>query len=155
MRVARIYLILPLILLLLLHASASTRCPWITQGSVSAMLGGDVIAVVDAADSSTGSCHFTKQQDGSAFSFDVSVGLPGVQSCPANSEKLVGIGTGAVECSVSHSANDVAEQIDGEVREQRFEAVLSRKGKRPSTAQRQSLREDLRRAAEQIAGNLF
>lgn len=119
------------------------------------MLGGDTSAVVDAADIGAGTCHFLRRQDGTTFSFDVYVGEPGIQSCPAGSEKLVGIGTKAVHCSRSHSSNDIEEQISGEVRELHFEAVLSTKGEKLTTAQRQLQREALRRAAEQIAGNLF
>ena len=136
-------------------ASASSQCPWLTPGSAAVILGGEVTSVVQGADQSAGSCHFTRRQNAATYQLGIYVAQQGLLACPPASEKLVGIGTGAVQCNVTHSSTDFTEQIDGQVRDVRFTAILATKGIKLTTAQRQSQSEALRRAAEQIAGNLF
>lgn len=136
-------------------ASASASCPWLTPGSAAAILGGDVTSAVQATDVAAGSCHFSRLHNSAQYELNIYVAQNDLWTCPAASDKLVGIGTGAVQCGVTRSSADVMEQIDGQVRDLHFTITLSTKGTTLSTAQRQAQREALRRAAEQIAGNLF
>lgn len=134
---------------------ASSKCPWLTQGSATAILGGDVSNSVLVADDTSGSCHFLRRQAATTYELSVEVAQPLTDSCPPDSQKPIGIGTGALQCSVTPSPTHFTEQIDGQVRALHFRVAISTSGIRLSTAQRQSQRENLRRAAEEVAGNLF
>ncbi len=137
------------------NGKASSKCPWLTQGSAAAILGGDVTNSVVAADDTSGSCRFLRGQAAATYELFVEVAEPPKETCPHDSQKLIGIGTGALQCSVTQSPTHVTEQIDGQVRALHFRVAISTSGIRLSTTQRQSQRENLRRAAEEVAGNLF
>ena len=136
-------------------SSMAERCPWLTQGTAAAILGGDVTSLVQGDGETSRSCQFIRKHNAVLYELDIFVAQEGVSVCPPASEKLIGIGTGAVQCSVTHSSTDVMEQIDGKVRDLRFKAILTTKGIKLSASQRESQREALRHAAEQVAGNLF
>ena len=135
--------------------SASSKCPWLTQGSATALLGGEVAVETEISSDISGSCHFTRRQNATSYELSIYLTPHGLSSCPIGSVKLSGVGTDAVECAASRSAVAIYNQVDGQVRDLHFTVVYETKGMRLSHEHRDAQRDGLRRIAEQVAGNLF
>lgn len=110
---------------------------------------------INAEQNDLGSCHFARVDGSSTYSLDILVQQHVPSLCRTDSEKLAGIGTSAVSCTVEHSGSSLVEQIDAQVRDLHFTSVLTIRNVKLSTAQQQTQRDAFHRAAEQIAGNLF
>jgi hypothetical protein len=130
-------------------ARSQTTCPWLTQGSASRVLGGDVSTKVSVSDTGEGSCRFLREQS-SPGTLKVLVSKSALASCPAESKELKGIGNQAAMCRVNG-----VEMVSGRVRDLHFTVTLtSREQKSP--VKLPDVQEDaLEQIAEQIAGNLF
>lgn len=72
--------------------------------------------------------------------------------CGPNSSPLRGIGNEASLCDYDDKSGKISEQVVGRVRKQAFTVRLTSFG---PAARRSEMRETVRRAAEQVAGNLF
>ena len=77
---------------------AEPVCPWLTQGSAAAMLGGDVSAVIKLTQPREGSCIFSLHQWAAMYSLEVVVESTQRTTCPPTSPNLPGIGNEAVAC---------------------------------------------------------
>jgi hypothetical protein len=142
-----------IVLLILLSLAAVVRaqgaCPWLTQGTAAALMGGEVSATVHGS-ASEGTCEFQRSAPGSLrMSIAVSHAQP--KQCTTG-EPLTGIGQDAVLCS-----NDVDGEhrlvLRGRVRSSYFLLILT--GKEASVSETASLRHALKQAAEEVAGNLY
>src|SRR5215469_3782108 len=80
-------------------ASAAKVCPWVTQGSADAVLGGDSTAAIAVSESGEGVCNFRLDQGGSTTTLRVTVGRAAEGACPAGSPALEGIGNEATLCT--------------------------------------------------------
>jgi hypothetical protein len=126
-----------------------TTCPWLTQGSASRVLGGDVSTKVSVSDTGEGSCRFLREQR-SPDALKILVSKNALASCPTESTELKGIGNQAAMCRVKG-----LEMVSGRVRDLHFTVTLTSRGQK-SPAKLPDVREDaLEQIAEQIAGNLF
>jgi hypothetical protein len=137
-------------------APAPSSCPWVTQGSARAALGGSVSATVQVLESGEGSCTFTRQQ-GAKDTLKVAVArtvLPSA-SCPAESPKLKGVGNEAVLCKVQGAPGELAEMLISRVRELHFTVSVSLHSEGSQTADQGRAEEVVKQIAEQVAGNLF
>src|SRR3984885_2424231 len=150
----RFFLLLSFVLLSASTLRAEPVCPWLTQGSAAAMLGGDVTAVIKLTPPEQGSCAFSLQQGGATYSLEVVVESTPRSTCPPASPKLRGIGNEAVSCRLQRSQNETSEVINSRVRTLYFTISLTIKGTASPTIPLDKQKDIVERAAEQIAGNL-
>jgi hypothetical protein len=146
-----------LLLFALLSASALRAepvCPWLTQGSAAAMLGGNVSAVIKLMPSNQGSCSFTLQQGATTYVLEVVVEITPSTPCPPASSKLSGIGNEAVACRLQRSPNEAAEVVSSRVRTLYFTVSLTIRGTTNPILPLNKPKDIVERAAEQVAGNL-
>jgi hypothetical protein len=138
-------------------------CPWITEGTAAALLGGDVETSVVQGKAEDGTCRFMRadhhdqhdQHDQKAASeLDLTVARTKdpastfatyIARCRSGKTVLGGIGNEAYVCDLASGTG-----IIGRVRDAAFLLLLD--AKTPDGA---SLRAHLADAAEQVAGNLF
>ncbi len=149
--------LLSLLLFVLLTSASRAEpvCPWLTQGSAAAMLGGDVSSVIKLAPPAEGSCAFSLQQGAAKYSLEVVVESTPRTACPPASQKLLGIGNEAVACRVQRSPNDAIELVSSRVRRLYFTVSLKTQGAANPGIPLSRQRDIVERAAEQVAGNLF
>jgi hypothetical protein len=134
--------------------SGSVLCPWLTQGSAASILAADVVVAADVSEKGEGSCRFSRQR-GSADFLEIRVSKAPLSTCPAKSEELKGIGSGAVRCSMRGSQGEAVEMVSSRVRDRSFTVTLNSR-KRTGAARTSSPKEDtLEQIAEQVAGNLY
>jgi hypothetical protein len=134
---------------------AEPVCPWLTQGSAAAMLGGDVASVIKLTPHGEGSCVFSLQQGAATYSLEVVVESTPRTACPPASQKLLGIGNEAVACRLQRSPNDAIEIVSSRVRRLYFTVSLKIQGAANPGISHNKQRDIVERAAEQVAGNLF
>lgn len=151
----RLLFLLSLVLVSAGTAQAETLCPWLTQGTAAAMLGGEVSAVIKLMPPDQGSCTFSRQQGTVAYSLEVIVESTPRATCPPASPKLSGVGNEAVSCRVQRSPNEAAEVITSRVRTLYFTVSLTTQGTANSATLLPRQKDIVERAAEQVAGNLF
>jgi hypothetical protein len=128
-------------------ARSQTTCPWLTQGSASSLLGGDVSINVHVSDTGAGSCRFLRPHD----SLEILVSKAALASCPTGSIALRGIGNQAARCS--HSGG--VDMISGRVRDLHFTVTRTAHGQKRPVKLPDAQQDALEQIAEQIAGNLF
>jgi hypothetical protein len=136
------------------QARSQTTCPWLTQGSASRFLAGDVSVKVYVSDIEAGSCRFLRQQ-GSRDSLEILASKTALVSCPAGSTELKGIGNQAASCKAPGKHSGGVDMVSGRVRDIYFTVTHTAHGqKRPVTLS--DVQEDaLEQIAEQVAGNLY
>ena len=153
---------------LLLFASAAltpaantaqvTNCPWVTLGSAATALGGDPTSNVQLSEKAKGegSCTFSFADAASKQTLKVVVGKAAAQDpCPSGSAPLVGVGNGAIMCTLRHGSEEVVEMIVSRVRETHFTVSISIRRKGSRNASVGHYEDGLKMIAEQVAGNLF
>ena len=136
------------------EAHAHHACPWLTEGSVARLLGGDVSAMATISDTGEGTCKFMRQQE-PFYALEVTVSKTALPTCPPESSQLKGTGNQATICRISAVHGSTGELISGRVRDQYFTVTIEfakQKGQSQSTEMREDLTEQI---AEQVAGNLF
>jgi hypothetical protein len=131
------------------QARSQTTCPWLTQGSASRVLGGDVSTKVSVADTGEGSCRFLREPR-SPDSLKILVSKNALASCPTESKELKGIGNQAAMCRVKG-----VEMVSGRVRDLHFTVTLASRGQRSPAKSPDAQEDALELIAEQVAGNLF
>jgi len=151
----RLMFLLPFVLLSTRALWAEPVCPWLTQGSAAAMLGGDVSSVIKLTPPGEGSCVFSLQQGAAMYSLEVVVEGTPRTVCPPTSPKLLGIGNEAVACRLQRSPNDAVEVVSSRVRTLYFTVSLKIQGAANPGIPLIKQRDIVERAAEQVAGNLF
>lgn len=135
-------------------ARGATACPWLTQGSAAALLGGEVTSAVTATETNEGSCTFSRTR-GTTSSLEVTVQKGTLAGCPESSRKLKAIGNEALLCAIAPSANESGEEVSGRVRDSFFTIVLRVRGPGKAGMSLDAQRVAVEQAAEQVAGNLF
>jgi hypothetical protein len=133
---------------------AEPVCPWLTQGSAAAMLGGDVSAVIKLTPPEQGSCAFTLQQGVTTYVLEVVVESTPRTTCPPASAKLPGIGNEAVACRLQRALNEFVDVVSSRVRTLYFTVSLTVRGTTLPPTPLDKQRDIVERAAEQVAGNL-
>jgi len=133
---------------------AEPVCPWLTQGSAAAMLGGNVSAVIKLTPPEQGSCAFFLQRGAATYSLEVVIESTPRATCPPASPKLPGIGNEAVACRLQRSPSETAEVVSSRVRTLYFTISLTIRGTANPTIPLNKQRDIVERAAEQVAGNL-
>ena len=135
-------------------ARSQTTCPWLTQGSASRALGGDVSETVSVSDMGEGSCSFLRQQRPPG-SLKVLVSKALLVSCPAGSTELKGIGNRAARCEAPGSHSRGVAMVSGRVRDLHFTVTLTSPGQKNPVKVSDVQEDVLAQIAEQIAGNLY
>jgi hypothetical protein len=133
---------------------AEPVCPWLTQGSAAAMLGGNVSAVIKLTPPEQGSCAFTLQQGATTYVLEVVVESAPRTTCPPASAKLPGIGNEAVACRIQRAPNELVDVVSSRVRTLYFTVSLTIRGTTTAPTPLDKQRDIVERAAEQVAGNL-
>lgn len=131
--------------------SAQQACPWITSGTVDALLQGAPTLQYTAA-SSGGSCKFRLDQNGTITSLNIEISNSRSPSCNGNTEKLTGIGNEASLCSIVQS-NQQTYSVTGRVRATYFSAMLLKHDDVPHGID--DTKQTIERIAEQVVGNLY
>jgi hypothetical protein len=130
-------------------------CPWISQGTAAALLGGDVEATVEG-DQAQGECVFTRREGAGNYGLRVSVGPAGDGSqgqaaeCSGARVPLRGVGGEAFVCGTRDGA-----LVTGTVRKREFRTSISGPAQGGAGFSASETREKVIRAAEQVAGSLF
>jgi hypothetical protein len=132
-------------------APLQTTCPWLTQGSASSLLGGDVSIKVHLSDTGAGSCRFLRPHD----SLEILVSKAALTSCPTGSIALKGIGNQAARCEAPGSHSGGVDMISGRVRDLHFTVTRTAHGQKRPVRLPDAQQDPLEQIAEQIAGNLF
>ncbi len=137
-------------------ASAQTAaCPWLTEGTASALLDGRVAVTTRILSAGDSTCTFTLQQGAATSVLEISIAATDHFICPPNSLKVSGIGNEAVSCTQDHPPNETMDIVSGRARNLYFGVRLTVTGK-PSAALSPSMRQSLvEQVAEQVAGNLY
>ena len=148
------FFLLSFVLLSVSALRAEPICPWLTQGSAAAMLGGDVSAVIKLTPPEQGSCAFTLQQGATTYVLEVVVAITPRTTCPPASAKLPGIGNEAVACRLQRSPNEIIDAVSSRVRTLYFTVSLTTQGTPNPTLPLNKPKDIVERAAEQVAGNL-
>jgi hypothetical protein len=150
----RLLFLISFVLLSTSALRADPVCPWLTQGSAAAMLGGDVSAVIKLTPPDQGSCAFSRREGTTTYVLEVVVENASHTICPPTSTKLPGIGNEAVACRLQRSPNEAVEVISSRVRTLYFTVSLTSRGPSKPTSPLDNQKDIVERAAEQVAGNL-
>lgn len=173
-----------LALLIPVTAHAANNCPWLTEATVSGLLGGTVAGSYTAGPAVTtstsatitpdagptvrmdqpGTCVFT-DKEGSGMreltvtmevSPDAHAKLTGMmQACGASSQLLQAIGNEAAVCAMDSHKKSVSERVVGRVRDQIFTITIHTTVADDPVLNASSLMTRIYTASEQVAGNLF
>ena len=135
------------------QARSQNSCPWLTQGSASTALGGEVSMKVSVSDTGKSSCIFLRQ--GSRDSLEILVSKGPVSSCPAGSTELKGIGNQAARCRARGSHGGRVDMVSGRGRDLHFAVTRSSRGQKRAPKSPDVQEDALEQIAEQVAGNLF
>jgi hypothetical protein len=132
-------------------------CPWLTQGTAAALMGGDVTSNVHVS-AREGSCEFLRSEGNDRLSgvSDTSLHMKIVISHIPPTEcvtgkRLTGIGQDAFLC-ITNAGGKYQQIIRGRVRATYF--ILTLTGKEVSEADKTPSKA-LEQAAEEVTGNLF
>jgi hypothetical protein len=133
----------------------TAACPWLTEGTASALLNGPVAVTTRILPAGDSTCTFTLQQGAATSVLEISIAASDHSICPSNSMKLSGIGNEAVSCTQDHPPNETTDIVSGRARNLYFAVRLTVTGK-PSTSLSHAMRQSLlEQVAEQVAGNLY
>lgn len=132
-----------------LLAADKPVCPWMNAATAAGILEGAVEMTV----STPSTCEFVRQKPFvSSLRIEVATGLPTPDKCSSNATLLKAIGNEAVACAEDGKDGLRIERVSGRVRDQHF---IIRVSTTDASWAQASLFEEARRAAEQVAGNLF
>ncbi len=137
---------------------AQQVCPWLTEGTAAALMGGDIRASVHVS-ADEGICEFSRSADGDrngavlgeGLHLRIAVGRQQPREC-ATGEPLTGIGENSVLCAADVEGKHKL-MIRGRVRNTYF--LLTLTAMEASATDMASLRRTLEQVAEEVAGNLF
>ena len=132
------------------HGSPVVECPWLTRGTASAVLGGEVSLAVSMDGHSAGSCVFHNQQEPpQALTIVVSSMAP--PACRKKSVELTGIANWASLCSISRWRHRHTESVIGQARNAYFIVTLAFRQKKKWRARDA----EVEHIAGMVAGNLY
>jgi hypothetical protein len=142
---------------------AEEVCPWLNAATAGGLLGGEVSSSVTHAgnDKGDGTCQYTFRSGKVAYVMYIEVATMGnvhnefaryLARCSSNRTSLRAIGNEAVTCTHQERNGQESEQIVSRVRDR---ALVVRIAATDPSAKSFTIREKVRSAAEQVAGNLF
>jgi len=148
------------------RAHAENNCPWISEATASALLGGAATgAYTPAADGQPATCTFTRAEIGVTRQLHVTVEIvPAAAhmrvtalagSCNSDIVPLPAIGNEATRCIAKVRGAAHAERVLGRVRNQVFTITLSTSQRDDGELTADILQTRIGIAAEQVSGNLF
>jgi len=153
-----------LVVLAVPAACAATQpCPWLNAATAAGVLEGPVTVSVTYFDQegTDAACEFTAKGNHAVRTLQIKVETMNdpahdfpryLAKCGKDAKFLKAIGNEAVACPVPRNNKQVAEQIVSRVRDRAFVVdVLSS----DSAAERDAIRDKVRKIAEQVAGFLF
>lgn len=155
-------LIAGVLLLLPPPTQAQSACPWLTEGTAAAALGGPAITAVQLhgdPNRPIGSCIFTRQGNAATSVLEIAVSSAPGPACPSTSPKLTGIGNEATFCRLdadpNHSPVQARYVINSRVRDLYFRVGLTIPIPAPAPKPLDDQREQIQLIAEQVAGSLY
>jgi hypothetical protein len=129
---------------------AAEACPWMNAATAGGIIGNPV-----EMNATKTSCEFIHRAGSRVYELVIQVEASGsarLTRCGSARVELKAIGNEAVACGFDGGEGKIAEQVVGRVRDQAFVIRISTNDR---SAERAVLREKARKAAEQVAGNLF
>lgn len=138
---------------------AQEVCPWLNAATAGGVLEG-LVTVKVARTGGGVACDFARQKTSLVFSLRIEVAAMRApqadfgaykQRCGNDIRIFKAVGNEAIACTLAEADGQLAEQVVGRVRNQAFVILLSTN----DSAMHSSMRDKIRRVAEQIAGNLF
>ena len=131
-------------------------CPWLTEGTAAAALGGGSPAMEVKLDAKTeGLCRFTSRQGEVLSILEIQVASHPHPECPPESAPLQAVGAGATMCERDHAPGETRFIVDGRVRHWYFSTSLAIQTTTTASRTTERQRERTARIAEQVAGNLY
>jgi hypothetical protein len=166
------------------HSSAQAKCPWLNAATAAGVLGGDVVMSVTAPvdpgpvkgvgtasypdqlriDRFDVTCEFTRKTESGDYTLSIVVKTmsdsakdfaPFLAQCSGSKVPQKGIGNEAVQCVMKSSPGKLDEQVIARVRDRAFVLTVRREPPMHASADINSLSNETRNTAEQIAGSLF
>lgn len=137
------------LILVVVACQAEERCEWLNRATAAGVLGGAVTATITKS-----SCEYVRGtgSESSSLWIEVTRDYAAVRErCGAKGSPLKALGNEALACACERD-REIGEQVVGRVRNQAFVVRLSTTNR---SADRGSLREKVRKIAEQVAGSLF
>ncbi len=142
---------------------AGEGCPWLNAATASGVLGGAVQAAVThpGKNADDAACDFVRHEGPAAGRLYIEVRTMTAPrrefasyaaQCRTNAVLLRAIGNEAVACGRDGKNGEIAEQVVGRVRDRAFVVRVSAN---VPPGQRDALRENARKVAEQVTGTLF
>jgi hypothetical protein len=135
-------------------AQAQQVCPWLTEGTAAAQLGGPVKLSIKVVSPAEGTCDFTSQQGNLLAVLEISVANSAVAICPAGGEHLTGIGNDATACRLGDAPSQRREVVSSFVRSLKFSVSLAVRGPTSAAFPKERQSTIVRQVAEQVAGSL-
>ena len=127
-----------------------TDCPWLTRGTAARALGGDVLLSVNMSNTDAGSCKFSLQQK-PADSLEIVVSKSALETCPAKSPEIKGVGNWATRCRTRDAHGESSEMISSQARDTYFTITLTLHARKHDSQQDSALEP----IAEEVAGILY
>ena len=129
-------------------------CPWVTDGTAAAALGGPVQTTVALGTDGQGSCRFAREP-GASRALDVAVSLVSSHACPPGSKKVAAIGNEASVCRAASAPGETSLTIESRVRTLHFTVRLRLAGVQAEAMTDEQQQNCVHDIAEQVAGALF
>jgi hypothetical protein len=144
-------------LLIVPPTQAQSACPWLTEGTAAATLGGPAATAVQLSGDPNrpmGSCIFARQGNAATTVLEIAVSsAPPGPACPSTSPKLTGIGNEATFCRLD--SKQIRYVINSRVRDLYFRVSLAIPAPAPAFQPLDHEREQIQLIAEQVAGSLY
>ncbi len=146
-----------------LSCHAEEACPWLNSATASGVLGGAVTSVVthESKNKDDATCEYTSKTGAFTEALRITVNTMAnrqrdfaryISQCGPSSTSMRAIGNEAVACTYRKNDGEQGEQIISRVRDRAFWVRVTTNS---TLAMHESLREQARNVAEQVAGFLF
>lgn len=140
-------------LVLSAKAQMQPSCPWLTEGSAAALLGGPVKVAVSVDQAGHGSCSFSLQPGLSLPTMEIIAASSPRNPCPPASRKVEVSGTDTLACTSSSAKGESEDRISGRVHAIYFVVTLIHAGM--SVSEKAAQQSAFENVAEQVAGALY
>lgn len=147
------------------EAHAANNCPWMSEATVSSLLGGDATGVYIAdTEKRLATCTFSQRSAQGERSLQITVEVVGDPqarlaqaelTCGTDPAPMHAIGNEAIFCTGETGQSQRSERAVGRVRDQVFAITFVTSVKDDSVLTREALKARIYTASEQVAGNLF
>ncbi len=163
-KITTLTVVLAVLLVTATASHAEAHCPWLNAATAGWLLGGEAqVSVTSPTPQGDVTCDFSSGQAPALSTLHIAVHTMDAPSrdftsflaqCGGTRLPLRAIGTDAVQCVTTDGSGAGEEEIIARVRERAFVLTVHRGGT-ASPAPKDSLHDETRNIAEQVAGSLF